>query len=168
MDVREVPVLMRLVLLFIAVPLTELFLLLWVSSQTSAVFTFAMVITTGMVGATVARQQGWQTWKRIQEQLAAGQAPASEMVDGLLILVAGALLITPGILTDLFGFLLLVPTGRSYLKRAASEWLKARAVVRFGGVSQNPADGPRAPSAAAGDTVIDAEFTRRPAPGHDE
>jgi len=110
-------VLLRLILLFTLVPLAELALLLWLASVTDWRFTLALVVTTGVVGAWLARRQGWRTWRRIQADLAAGRLPADSLLDGLLILVAGAVLITPGVLTDLLGFALLIPACRTALKK---------------------------------------------------
>jgi len=157
-------VLLRLLLLFTVVPLAELYLLLWLAHVTSPLVALATVIVTGIIGASLARHQGWRTWVRIQEQLAAGRMPASELVDGLLILIAGALLITPGILTDAVGFSLLIPPLRRRIRGAVAEWFKRRAtwqVHQMGGTtiwSHRSSD----------ETIIDAEFTRHASPEPDE
>lgn len=152
--------LLRLVLLFTLVPFIELVLLLWISSKSGMVFTIALVVATGVVGAALARRQGMQTWRRIQQQVARGETPAGAMLDGLMILVAGALLITPGVLTDLLGFSLLVPVVRETLKRRVTAWFKERAVVEFRAQHQR---GPAGFSERPDDAVIDADFVRQPA-----
>ncbi|MBI2204534.1 MAG: FxsA family protein, partial [Candidatus Rokubacteria bacterium] len=96
-----------LVALFIAVPLAELALLIEIGRHVGVVTTIALVIVTGALGAALARHQGLGVLRDMRGQLAAGQVPASSLVDGLIILVAAALLITPGILTDTVGFLCL-------------------------------------------------------------
>jgi UPF0716 protein FxsA len=111
----------RLLLLFTVPPLVELTFLAWFSAHTDWRLTVAMVIAAGVLGASLIRWQGWRTWRRIQEALARGEMPADAVQDGLLILVAGVLLITPGVLTDVVGVLLLLPPVRrlviSHLRR---------------------------------------------------
>jgi UPF0716 protein FxsA len=107
-----------LLLLFIVVPALELALLIEVGSRIGTLATLAIIVATGILGATLARQQGVRTIGAIQAELAHGELPARAMVDGVIILVAGALLVTPGILTDAVGFLCLVPAARNAVKRA--------------------------------------------------
>ena len=108
----------RLLLLFIVVPALELALLIEVGSRIGTLATLAIIVVTGVLGAALARQQGLRTIGAIQAELAHGELPASAMLDGVIILVAGALLITPGILTDAVGFLCLAPVARNAVKRA--------------------------------------------------
>lgn len=105
-----------ILLLLTVVPLMELALLFWVADVTDWRLTLAIVIVTGMLGAALAKHQGLQVWRRIQEQISKGKPPTSELLDGLMILFAGAFLLTPGILTDCVGFLLLTPFGRKLLR----------------------------------------------------
>jgi len=107
----------RLLLLFIVVPAVELALLIEVGGRIGTLATLGIIAATGVLGATLAQQQGIRTVRAIQEQLERGELPASSLVDGVIILVAGALLITPGILTDAVGFLCLVPAAREAAKR---------------------------------------------------
>ena len=153
---------LRLLLLFTIVPLVELWLLLRISEFTSPLFTVALVLLTGFVGAALARRQGWQTWRRIQQQLAQGQPPTESLLDGMMILLAGAVLITPGVLTDLLGFSLLVPAFRKLVRHRAAAWLKTRAMVQF---HANDAAGSTRSNSAQDDSIIDAEFTRHPTDG---
>ena len=140
-----------LILLFITVPLAELALLIWVGAKVGVGATVALVIVTGILGASLARWQGLVTLSRFQTRLAAGELPHEDLIDGILILIAGAVLLTPGLLTDATGFLLLVPAVRGGVRRRLVARLGRRLVV---------APGPRAPGAPEGrpDDIVDAEF----------
>ena len=107
----------RLLLLFIAVPVVELVLLIEIGQRVGTVATIGLIMGTGIIGASLARQQGISTLARFQKDLGAGRLPTEPIVDGVLILLAAAVLITPGVLTDLVGFLCLVPACRRWLKR---------------------------------------------------
>ena len=107
----------RLLLLFTIVPLVELFLLVKLGTVAGVGPTVALVIFTGVLGAWLARQQGLGVLRRLGEDLAEGRLPADALVDGLLILIAGAVLLTPGLVTDALGFLLLVPRGRAVVRK---------------------------------------------------
>lgn len=119
--------LFRLLLLFTLLPLIELTLLAWLSAHTDWRLTVLFVVGTGVLGAWLIRSQGWRAWRRIRDELAAGQMPADAIQDGLLILVAGLLLITPWVLTDLAGVLLLLPPVRRFVRSS----LRRRFQVRF-------------------------------------
>jgi UPF0716 protein FxsA len=106
----------KLLLLFIVVPALELALLIELGGWIGAVPTLLLLVATGLVGAFFARQQGLVALRAAQEQMQRGELPAGPMVDGMLILVAAVLLITPGILTDALGFLLLVGGFRNRVK----------------------------------------------------
>ncbi len=118
--------LLRLLLLFTLVPLAELVLLLVLADATTWEFTLALVLVTGMLGAWLARREGLRCWRRVDEEIAAGRLPGDPLIDGLMILLAGALLVTPGILTDLVGFLLLIPPARRLLKNRLRRRFQAR------------------------------------------
>ena len=107
----------RLLLLFIAIPVVELFLLIEIGQRVGTLTTVGIIMATGVVGASLARQQGMSTLAHLRADLAAGRLPTDPIVDGVLILVAAAVLITPGLLTDLAGFLCLVPAFRRLVKR---------------------------------------------------
>lgn len=108
---------LRIVALFVILPLVELALLIQVGQLIGLGWTLALVIATGFLGATLARRQGLRAWLAIRSELQNGRAPGGALVDGLLILIGGIVLLTPGILTDLAGFALLVPRTRNVLKR---------------------------------------------------
>jgi UPF0716 protein FxsA len=107
---------LRLLALFICVPLVELYLLFRIGGKIGPAPTIGLVIATGFIGASLARRQGFKVWTKIQSELNAGQMPAGELIDGLLVLIGGIVLLTPGLLTDLCGFALMIPTVRNVLK----------------------------------------------------
>ena len=119
-------IVMRLLTLFVGVPLVELYLLTRVGSQIGFFATLALIFVTGILGANLAKTQGLGVMRRIQADLQAGRIPAAALVDGLIILIAGAVLITPGILTDAFGFLCLVPSFRGLIRDRISQFLQSQ------------------------------------------
>ena len=120
---------MRLLTLFVLLPLIELALLIQVGRWIGLFWTLALVVATGFLGATLARRQGLRAWRAIQAEMHAGRVPGAALVDGLLVLIGGIVLLTPGILTDLVGFSLLVPVTRNALKRALRDRFE-RAIER--------------------------------------
>lgn len=107
----------RLLALFVLLPLVELVLLIQLGRWIGLLGTLALVIATGFLGAALARRQGLRAWVGIQRELRDGRMPAAAMLDGLLILIGGIVLLTPGLLTDLCGFALLLPPTRTVVKR---------------------------------------------------
>ncbi len=133
----------RLLLLFTVVPLIELALLIEIGNHVGLPATIALVILTGVVGAWLAKSQGLKTLARLQGELQQGRMPTDALLDGLMIFVAGAVLLTPGLLTDLFGFLLLVPAGRAAVRRAVAARLRQRfAPTEPNVIIIEPDDGP--------------------------
>jgi UPF0716 protein FxsA len=112
----------RLLLVFTAVPFVELYLLLEIGSRIGLWATLALVLFTGVAGATLARWQGFAVLSSIHASLERGELPGNELIDGVLVLAGGLLLLTPGFLTDTAGFLLILPFSRSLFR----EWLKDR------------------------------------------
>ncbi len=125
----------RLLLLFTAVPLVELALLLLIGRRVGLVATILLVLGTGVLGAWLAKSEGFKAFYRVREEMAAGRLPAEALLDGLLILIAGAVLLTPGLLTDLAGFALLTPFGRRAVRRAVAERMR-RALQQPGAPTQ--------------------------------
>ncbi len=119
----------RLLLLFTVLPLVELYLLIRLGRATSSGTAIAVVIGTGLLGAALARREGLRVWAEVRRRLAAGQMPADALIDALLILVAGTMLITPGLLTDAAGLLLLLPPTRAMVRTRLKRWFGARFVV---------------------------------------
>ena len=117
----------RLALLFVVIPILELALLIQLGQWVGFWPTMGLVVLTGVVGATLARAQGLKTLVTFQRELAKGGLPGQSIMDGLSILVGGAFLLTPGLLTDIAGFALLVPISRRWLQSRTGRWLEAKA-----------------------------------------
>jgi UPF0716 protein FxsA len=150
----------NLVLLFTVVPLVELALLVWIGGQTAWWVPIVFVLVTGMAGAALVRWQGWRIVSRIQTDLRAGRMPADAMVDGLLIVVAGVLLVTPGVLTDLAAVVLLVPLTRRLVKRQVAAWLQRQIRIQTASFRASHGIMPDDDEFVAtpdGDKIIDAE-----------
>ncbi len=139
-----------LVLLFILLPLAELYLLIQIGQVIGGLGALALVLFTGVVGAYLARMEGLRTLMRAQKALQQGALPAEEMIDGLLIFMAGAVLITPGVITDCLGFLILFPPTRRHFKI----WLRRQfdRMVAKGNVHiyRGPGPGPGGPNDMGG------------------
>ncbi len=131
----------RLLILFTLVPLIELFLLIKLGELIGFWATVALVIGTGALGAFLTRLEGLRVLRQVQADFQEGRVPTERLLDGLLIVVAGAVLLTPGLITDAAGFFLLVPAGRRLIRG----FIAAAAARKFS-VSRSP--------------VIDAEWRR--------
>ena len=126
--------LLKLFLAFTIIPIIEIYLLIEIGSMFGALTAVTLVILTGFLGAVLARKQGLQTLFRIQESLREGRMPSGELLDALLIVIAGLLLLTPGFLPDSAGFLLLIPATRNSIKY----WLRRQIELRY--MSNRPED----------------------------
>ena len=126
--------LLKLFLAFTIIPIIEIYLLIEIGSMFGALTAVTFVILTGFLGAFLARMQGLQTLYRIQESLSEGRMPSGELLDALLIVIAGLVLLTPGFLTDSAGFLLLIPSTRNFIKY----WLRRQIELRY--MSNRPED----------------------------
>lgn len=147
----------RLLLLFTVIPLLELTLLVQIGKATSLTFTVGLVLLTGALGAYLARREGLRAAARLRADTAAGRPPAAAVLDGVLILVAGAVLLTPGLLTDLFGFALLIPQVRTALATRLAEALKRRVRTQMQTFAAHAGVRPGPPPS---EDVIDVEFTK--------
>ncbi len=114
--------LLKLFLAFTLIPFCEIYLLIKIGNYLGAFNTILIVIVTGFLGAYLAKLQGIKTMMRVRESLNRGELPAEEMLDALLIFVAGIVLLTPGFITDVAGIGILVPNTRSWFKR----WLRKK------------------------------------------
>lgn len=140
---------MPLLLLFIIVPIAEIAVIIQASSLIGLWPTLGLIMLTAVLGIVLLKSQGLATLTKAQAQLRTGEAPIVPMLDGLMLAIAGTLLLTPGFITDAVGFALLIPPIRAALRR----WLKTRVIIR-------PESGQtRRPSGAGphGDT-IEAEY----------
>ncbi len=120
---------LRLLFLFIALPLVELALLLQLSEWMGGWKTFGLVLLTGGIGWWLAKREGLRTYIKIQQELGQGHLPGDHLVDALLILVAGVVLVTPGVITDAIGFLLLIPPVRAMVRKFLKKRFKSRVVM---------------------------------------
>lgn len=137
-----------LLLLFLLVPVAEIYLLIKVGQEIGALPTIGLVVATAVLGAWLLRQQGLSTLMRAREMLDRGELPALQLLEGVILLVGGAMLLTPGFVTDVIGFACLVPALRQALVRqvvARGHWVRV----------ETPADSER-----PGNRVIEGEFRR--------
>jgi len=141
-----------LFLLFLAVPIIEIYLLIQVGSLIGAIPTIALVVFTAVLGALLLRRQGFQTLMRARASMERGEIPAVQMLEGVVLLISGALLLTPGFFTDALGFAGLIPP----LRRRAIHALLARGVIiAAGGYRPGPHRGP-----GQGPYTIEGDFRR--------
>ncbi len=117
---------LRLFLLFTLVPALELYLIIKVGQSIGAFNTLLIIIFTGVLGAYYARQQGFKVFSNIQWKMEQGNLPGDDLVNGAMLLVGGALLITPGFVTDFLGFSLIFPPTREAMKVSVSRYLRRK------------------------------------------
>ena len=116
--------------MFVGVPLLELYVLSVVEDRIGLANTLGLVVATGLLGAVVMKRQGAEVWRSAQIRVAKGELPAEEIIGGIMVLVGGALMITPGIITDAVGLLLMIPAVRSLI---IPVWSKKRFFVTLKG-----------------------------------
>jgi UPF0716 protein FxsA len=148
-----------LVVLFIVVPIAELYVIIQIGGLIGVWPTLALLLADALLGSMLLRHQGRGAWRRFNEALAARRFPGREVADGVLIVVGGTLLLTPGFITDVFGLLLLIPPTRAIARRLMRPLLMRRfRIVAFPGrptasqpydfdgtAEEVPADDPRLP-----------------------
>jgi UPF0716 protein FxsA len=120
-----------LALLFLVVPFIELFVLIQVGQAIGALPTIGLLVVMSVVGAWLVKREGLLVLRRAQAQVRRGEVPGRELVDGVLILLAGALMLTPGFFTDIMGIALLIPPVRAAIRSLASAQLARRAAPRL-------------------------------------
>lgn len=159
----------RLFLLFVGVPLLELFVLVKVGQWVGILPTIALVVITGVAGGILARLEGLRTIWKIRSEMTHGRLPGGALLDGFAILLGGALLLTPGILTDVVGFSFLLPPTRKLLLRRIRESLDRRLksgaikITHFGGFPgggqdwQNSPQWGESPPDRSGEIVIEPD-----------
>ena len=162
---------MAIVLLaaFIAVPVIEIALFIEVGGWIGLWSTVAIVILTAFAGTTLLRIQGLSVLQRAQESATRNELPVQEVFDGLCLLVAGVLLLTPGFFTDALGFTLFVPLFRELAGRGIWRWLKLHGHAHVGGFRGGFGGGPGGPSprSRGAGPVIDGDFEEVNTPPHD-
>jgi UPF0716 protein FxsA len=144
-----------LLVLFIVVPIAELALIIAVGREIGVGPTVLVLLADAILGSLLARSQGRTAWRRFSEATRAGRPPAKEVIDGALVLFGGALLLTPGFLTDVFGILLLLPPTRAVARRVLVKRLAHRMVASMTAPRQAPRRG-RQPGDVDG-TAVDVE-----------
>ena len=136
--------------LFIGVPLIEIYLFIKLGGLIGALATVVLVIVTALIGVSLLRAQGFNTMAKFQQEITTGQLPASTMLEGVALIFGGALLLTPGFLTDTIGFLCLIP----FTRQTIIAWaIKNMKVTSSGFYSAGPAK-PRDPN------VLEGEFRK--------
>ena len=138
-----------LVVLFVVVPIVELYAIIQVGQAIGVLPTIGILILDSIVGSLLMRSQGRAAWRRFNAALAAGRPPAREVIDGVLVIFGGALLLTPGFITDILGLLLLIPPTRALFRGVLVRRFGPRLVVsaasRFARRENRPqGDSPRA------------------------
>jgi UPF0716 protein FxsA len=165
-----------LIALFIALPIAELYVIIRVGEVIGVLPTLALLIADAVLGAMLLRHQGRGAWRRFNEAIAERRFPGREVADGAMIVAGGTLLLTPGFITDVFGFILLVPPGRAVVRRLMWSYLGRRFMVidigsRTAGSGRSdapPADSSGRPyDFEATAEEIEGDDPRLPGPGPD-
>jgi UPF0716 protein FxsA len=131
-----------LLALFLLLPIAELYVIIQVGQAIGVLPTLALLVVDGFLGAAIARSQGRAAWERFNRTLAAGRVPARETFDGAMIIIGGALLLTPGFITDAVGLALLLPPTRALIRRGLGRLARRRVAFTWG-VSGFPPPGGR-------------------------
>ena len=129
-----------LLLAFLVVPIVELYLFVQVSQSIGFLAALFWIVAVSVIGAWLVRREGMGAWARANHQLARGEVPADEMINGLLILVAGALMLTPGFLTDACGLLLLLPPSRAVARGFLRRRVRTGPIIIGGRVAGDEGD----------------------------
>jgi UPF0716 protein FxsA len=149
-----------LVFLFIVVPIAELFVIIQVGEAIGVLPTIALLIADSILGSMLMRSQGRAAWRRFNTALAEGRIPHREVLDGALVIFGGALLLTPGFLSDILGLLLLLPPTRALLRGVVARRVLPRLVVSgLGGFGPPAAGGPARPARGAGGADVEGTAT---------
>jgi UPF0716 protein FxsA len=144
-----------LIILFIAVPIAELAVIIQVGQAIGVWWTIALLIADSVLGSLLMRSQGRIAWRRFTEAVRAGRAPAREVADGVLVIFGGALLLTPGFLTDIFGVLFLLPPTRAVIRRLFLREAMRRITASVTGTRVPPPAGKRGDDVEG--TAVDVE-----------
>jgi UPF0716 protein FxsA len=145
-----------LVILFIAVPIAELAVIIQVGQTIGVWWTIAILVADSVLGSLLMRSQGRAVWRRFNGALQAGRAPAREVADGVLVIFGGALLLTPGFITDILGLLLLLPPTRAVIRRLFLRQAMRRMTVTMAAGPRMPRNGQRRDADVDG-TAVDVE-----------
>ena len=142
-----------LFLAFVVMPLVEIYVLIQVGQVIGAWPTILLLVVDSMLGAWIVRREGGRAWRALNQALASGRMPATELADGALILVGGALMLTPGFVTDLLGALVVLPFTRPVARRMLAQVVARRLVVIGPDNTRRPGPGPGEGPVVRGDVV---------------
>jgi UPF0716 protein FxsA len=168
-----------LIILFIVVPIAELYVIIQIGGAIGVVPTLLLLLADAVLGSLLLRHQGRTAWVAFNRAMAENRVPGKEVVDGILIIFGGALLLTPGFLTDIFGLILLIPPTRAIVRAFARRFVVGRfamgpraAVWSYGQVrdrgARRPGPGGPAPGRGRGPRPAPGTPPRRPAPGPED
>jgi UPF0716 protein FxsA len=130
---------LALIVIFIVVPLAELYVIYKVGGAIGVVPTLLLLAADSLLGSMLLKSQGRAVWRRFNDTMAAGRVPHNEVIDGVLVIFGGAFLITPGFLTDIIGVLLLLPPSRRAFRGLVRRTLERRAVFAVSGAATSRA-----------------------------
>jgi UPF0716 protein FxsA len=148
-------VLPALILLFIVVPIVEIYVIIQVGQAIGAPLTIALLVVDSIIGSMLMRTQGRAAWRRFNEAIGAGRIPAREVVDGALVIFGGALLLTPGFVTDIFGAAFLLPPTRAVIRKLLVRRFSGLLIVAAPGSARRRP--PRGPGADVDSTATDVD-----------
>ena len=161
-----------LLILFIVIPIAELWLIIEIGGSIGVPLTLALLIVDSLVGAWLARSQSRAAWDRFNQALAQSRVPGKEVFDGAMIIVGGALLLTPGFITDVFGLLFLIPPSRAAIRKFVTRRVTKRGRVPFKiatfGSMRTGGAGPSGPRQTDYDFEGSARDVTEPTPELDE
>ena len=143
----------KLLALFLLIPIIELFVMFKIGKIIGLGITILIIIITAFIGAKLTKVQGTQAIRNVQSAIKIGKLPHKEVMDGVMIIIAGALLLTPGFLTDIVGFSLLLPGLRSNYRKLLLTYIKAKILFRYAGVNS-----PKKNNNENGPSIIEAEI----------
>ena len=158
----------KLFILFVTVPLFELWVLVKIGRVWGANFTVGLVVVTAILGAFLAKREGKRVWESWQMAVQLGRPPSDGLLSTAMVVVGGILLLTPGVFTDVLGILLLVPLSRRWLAQHLRQALERSAAFHLQqmhiepGIAENPFTARPPPYAAQEDVIIDAEVIEKP------
>lgn len=166
---RRIPLWLA-VLLFLAIPLLELYVLIQIGQEIGVGWTLLLLIADSMLGAWLVKREGRKAFQALGDALATGRMPAREIADGMLVLAGGILMLSPGFVLDVAGLLLVLPFTRPLARRAMTRFVSARLVGPAGGVAPGSAPGPdaRRPRPGPNGPVVEGEVIDEPPERPDE
>jgi UPF0716 protein FxsA len=131
-----------LVVLFLLVPIVEIYVIVQVGQEIGALPTVALLVVESLIGAWLVRREGSRAWASLRTAVTGGQLPSREVADAALVLIGGTLLLTPGFVTDVFGFFFVLPLTRPVARRLLARFLARRATVAVSRIGPRPGFGP--------------------------